>query len=162
MNFDYCLQTKEKKNQIKQQSTMMNNYFLVLDYLEFWHNLMIVSMFLIVDKWGTFEIVNPKHYDWASVQGSTLSVLCSLSTVSKYFKIWLKTYFSSYVQTLNPCVFAWSQDTIWSTPNLLWAADFFWPCTDKHSPVVSFFTWLYTVIQFTETFSLRYCQQVNK
>ena len=63
MNFDYCLQTKEKKKQIKQHSTMMNNYFLVLDYLEFWHNLMIVSMFQIVDKWGTFEIVNPKHYD---------------------------------------------------------------------------------------------------
>ena len=37
-----------------------------------------------------------------------------------------------------------NQNTIWSTPTLLWAADFFWPSIDAHSPIMNFFTWLYT------------------
>ena len=42
MNFDYCLQIKEKK-----ESTVINTfYFLVLNYLKSWLNLMIVSVFV--------------------------------------------------------------------------------------------------------------------
>ena len=42
MNFDYCLQTKEK-TKIKQHSAVINNfYLLVLDYLEYWLNLVTV------------------------------------------------------------------------------------------------------------------------
>ena len=49
MNFDYCMQTKEKKTKgTKKHSTVINNfYFLVLDYLESWLNLMIVSMYVL-------------------------------------------------------------------------------------------------------------------
>ena len=44
MNFDYCQQMKEEKK----HSTAINNfYFLVLDYLESWLNLMIASMFIL-------------------------------------------------------------------------------------------------------------------
>ena len=48
MNFDYCLQTKEKKTKAtKKHSTVINNfYFFVLDYLESWLNLMNVSIVL--------------------------------------------------------------------------------------------------------------------
>ena len=71
----------------------MNNFcFLVLDYVESWLNLVIVSVFVLKSKQvGTFKIVNSKHSDWASMQGSALSVLNSLSNGVKYFKIWLKT-----------------------------------------------------------------------
>ena len=80
---------------------------------------------------------------------------------SKYFKMWLKTY--SLKTTKVFCIFIiqevyyrkqfWviikknvkscmclpeSQNTIWSTPTLLWVPDFFWPSTDRHSLVVSF------------------------
>ena len=50
MNFDYCL--KLKKTPPKQQhSTVLNNfYFLFLDYLESWLNLMILSMFVLESK----------------------------------------------------------------------------------------------------------------
>ena len=52
---------------------------------------MIVSMFVSDSRqWRTFEIANPKHDDWTSVQGSTLSALTNLTTGSKYFKMWLK------------------------------------------------------------------------
>ena len=40
-----------------------------------------------------------------------------------------------------------SENTIWSNPTLLWAADFSWPSIDAHSPKVSFFAWLYTARQ---------------
>ena len=53
---------------------MNNFYFLILDYLESWLNIMVVSMFSL-DK-----------HDWASLQGLTLSVSTSLSTGSKYFE----------------------------------------------------------------------------
>ena len=56
---------------------------------------MIVSVFVLESRqMGTFEIVNVKHDDWAPMQGSTLSVLTSLSAGSKYFKMWLKTYYT--------------------------------------------------------------------
>ena len=45
---------------------------------------------------------------------------------------------------LKSCVYSPEiQHTIWSNPTLLWAVDFFWPSTNAHSPVVSYFTWLY-------------------
>ena len=52
MNFDYYLQTKEEnKNNNKKHSSVINNfYFLDLDYLESWLNLMIVSMFVLESK----------------------------------------------------------------------------------------------------------------
>ena len=52
MNFDYCLQTKEKKQKtIKKHSTVVNNfYFLVLDYLKSYFNLMIISVFVLVSR----------------------------------------------------------------------------------------------------------------
>ena len=43
------------------------------------------------------------------------------------------------------------------------AAKFYWPNTDGHSPVVSFFLPNYTQQDhYTETFGLWYSQQVNK
>ena len=50
MNFDYSLQTKEKKQKQKNSPQINNFYFLVLDYLESWLNLMIVSMFILESK----------------------------------------------------------------------------------------------------------------
>ena len=54
MNFDYSLQTiktKTKAKTIKKHSTVINKfYFLVLDYLESWLNLMIVSMFVLESR----------------------------------------------------------------------------------------------------------------
>ena len=38
---------------------------------------------LAADKWGTFELVNPKHKDWASMQCSKFSVLTSLSAMAE-------------------------------------------------------------------------------
>ena len=45
---------------------------------------------------------------------------------------------------IKSCVYSpESQNKFWSTPTFLWAGEFFWPSTDAHSPIVSFFTWLY-------------------
>ena len=44
MNFDYCLQMKEKSFFKKKF------YFLVLDYLESWLKLIIVSMFVLESR----------------------------------------------------------------------------------------------------------------
>ena len=46
---------------------------------------------------------------------------------------------------LKSCMYSpESQNTFWSTSTLLWAGEFFWPSTDAHSTVASFFTGLYT------------------
>ena len=64
--------------------------------------------------------------------------------------------------------FMFCKNTSSSTPTLLWTADFFWPITDTHSPIVIFFTLLYTQQElYTETVNygivnLRYSQQVNQ
>ena len=43
---------------------MNNFFFLVLDYLESWLNLVIVSVFVLKSKEvGTFKIMNSKHND---------------------------------------------------------------------------------------------------
>ena len=63
---------------------------------------MIVLMFVLKKRRvGTFKIVNPKHDDWESMQGPVLSLVTSLSTGSKCFKMWLKTYYPK-LQILNP------------------------------------------------------------
>ena len=93
MNFDYSLQTKEKKQKQKNSPQINNFYFLVLDYLESWLNLMIVSMFRSESrKVGAFKIVNPKHNDCTPMQNSTLSVLTSLSTGLKYLIVTQKLF----------------------------------------------------------------------
>ena len=93
MNFDYSLQTKEKKQKQKNSPAINNFYFLVLDYLESWLNLMIVSMFRSESrKVGAFKIVNPKHIDCTPMQNSTLSVLTSLSTGLKYLIVTQKLF----------------------------------------------------------------------
>ena len=87
MKFGYCLQTKEKK-------TLINNfYFLVLDYLESWLNLIIVSMFVLENRQVRDLRNREPQTRWLSVN-ATLDTrsLNFLSTESKYFKIWLKTY----------------------------------------------------------------------
>ena len=91
MNFDFCLQTNKQTKKV----TVLNNfYFLVLDNLESWLHLMTDSMLALERRQvGTFEIVNHKHTDLASREGSTLSVLTSLFTGSKYFKMRLKIYY---------------------------------------------------------------------
>ena len=93
MNFDYSLQTKEKKQKQKNSPAINNFYFLVLDYFESWLNLMIVSMFRSESrKVGAFKIVNPKHIDCTPMQNSTLSVLNSLSTGLKYLIVTQKLF----------------------------------------------------------------------
>ena len=44
MNFDYCLQTKEKSKNNKKRFSCDNFYFPVLNYLELWFNLMITGL----------------------------------------------------------------------------------------------------------------------
>ena len=126
---------------------MINNfYFLVLDYLESTLNLMIVSM-LALEGRQVGDVRNREP------QTLWLSVKASPDTLSRNFPVyWIEIFqnvtqnvFSVLSTNLKSCVhLPESQNTIWSTPTLLWAADFFWPSADEHSPVVSFFTWLYT------------------
>ena len=57
---------ENKKNKIKnnkKHSPLTNNfYFLVLDCLEYWLTLMIVSIFVLESSQvGTFKIIYPKH-----------------------------------------------------------------------------------------------------
>ena len=142
---------------------MINNfYFLALDYLESWLNLVIVSLF-VLDSRQVGEVWNREP------QTRWLSINARPDTLSLNFIVyWVKIFenltqnslsqncvnllhfyhtqssvqttitkveknFKSWVYSLE------SQNKIWSTPTILWAADFFWPGIDRHSPVVSFY-----------------------
>ena len=68
MRFDYCLQTQEKnKSNKKTFNCDKQYYFLVLDYLEFWLNLIIFSM-LVSDSMQVWNLRNREPQTrWPSV-----------------------------------------------------------------------------------------------
>ena len=77
MNFDYCLQTKEKNKNKKHSTVMSNFYFLVLD----WLNLMIVWMF-VLESWQVGNVGN------CEPQTQWLSVNARLDTLSLNFPVY--------------------------------------------------------------------------
>ena len=94
--------TKEKK------STVTNFCFLILDYLESWFNLMIISVVYFREQ-ASADVQN------CEPQTQRLSINATLKTCSLIFLVyWVKIFQNvtqnlicqNYVQTLNPAVFA--------------------------------------------------------
>ena len=75
-NFDYCLQTKEKNQSNKNTFNWVihNFHFLVLDYLESWLNLMIVSVFVLESR----QVGNIQNHE---SQTQWLSISARLNTI---------------------------------------------------------------------------------
>ena len=94
MNFDYCLQTKEKIINKRKHSTEINNFhFLVLNYLESWLNLMNISKFLL-ERRQVGDIWNREPQTW------WLSTNARLDTLSLNFLVYWFEIFQNVTQNL--------------------------------------------------------------
>ena len=93
MNFDYCLQTKKNKSK-KKHSTVINNfYFFVLDYLEPWLNLIIISVFILESRQAG-EVRNREP------QTRWLLVNARIDTLSLNFAVYWVEIFQIVTQNL--------------------------------------------------------------
>ena len=86
-------------------------------------------------------------FPWRCVRNFTL-MNAKTKLDSKIFKrknlVLIFWNFLILCKNLKSCMYSSeSQNIIWSTPTLLWATDFYWTSKNAHSPIVSFFTWLY-------------------
>ena len=116
---------------------------------------MIVSMFFLKSRQvGTFKIVNPKHDDWESMQGSSLSLVTSLSAGSKYFKMWLKSYYPK-LQTLDPAYIRLKVKIQFEALKLFCELQIFYdPAQLRTHPLWAFIPNYLHEYRYTETFSL--------
>ena len=131
---------RKKQKQNKNHSTVTNNFYFLVS--EFWLNLMIVSMFVLESR----QVVHSKSW----TPNTMTERQCKAQHSPFYFPVYWVEIFQNpnfpklYANLKSFSYLPESQNTIWSTPTLLCAADFFWPSTSAHSPVASFFTLLYT------------------